>query len=153
MKVKKNETGIGNKTTTIKGVNKKGLKDLVARYKQKTLVGSLKKLQKTPGESLKKPLKGLTALKSTPAHVKPCDLLKQNLKIQLETTISSSPYTLISRGNNENSPVFTKAESVTNNVVKPHITGKVPNLRFSLKRILIMCFVSVRAVYELCQGE
>lgn len=151
MKVKKNETGIGNKTTTIKGVNKKGLKDLVARYKQKTLVGSLKKLQKTPGESLKK--QGLPAQKSTPAHVKPFDLLKQNLKIQLETTISSSPYTLISRGNNENSPVFTKAESVTNNVVKPHITGKVPNLRFSLKRILIMCFVSVRAVYELCQGE
>ena len=131
MKVKKNETGIGNKTTTIKGVNKKGLKDLVSKYKQKTPVGSLKKLQKTPGESLKKPLKGLTALKSTPAHVKPCDLLKQNLKIQFETAISakidnkpcSSPYTLISRGNNEKSPVFTKTENATNNVVKPHITG------------------------------
>ena len=89
--MKKNETGIGNKTTTIKGVNKKGLKDLVARYKQKTLVGSLKKLQKTPGESLKKPLKGLTALKSTPAHVKPCDLLKQKFKIFALKEISQSP--------------------------------------------------------------
>ena len=98
-----NETGIRNKTTTIKGVNKKGLKDLISEYKQKTPVGSLKKLQKTPAGSLKKPLKGLPALRSTPAHVKPCDLLKQNLKIQLKTAISakidnkpcSSPYTLI----------------------------------------------------------
>ena len=30
---------------------------------------------------------------------------------------------------------------------------KVQNLRLYLIRILIMCFVSVRAVYDLCQGE
>jgi len=104
---------------------------LVSKYKQKTPAGSLKKLQKTPAGSLKKPLKRLTATKSTPAQVKPCDLLKQNLRKQVETAISakignkpcSSPYTLVSNGSNENSPVFTKVESATNKVVKHHITG------------------------------
>ena len=30
---------------------------------------------------------------------------------------------------------------------------KAQNLRLYLIRIFIMCFVSVRAVYDLCQGE
>eukprot|EP00092_Neocalanus_flemingeri_P012298 GFUD01013256.1.p1 GENE.GFUD01013256.1~~GFUD01013256.1.p1 ORF type:complete len:744 (-),score=268.89 GFUD01013256.1:271-2502(-) len=102
-----------------KSVTKKTPK-LVSQYKQKTPLGSLKK-----------PLKRLASAKSTPAQVKPSDLLKKNLRKQVETAITakmgskptSSPYTLTTDGNTENSPVFSKVESVTSKVVKSHITG------------------------------
>lgn len=90
---------------------------LMAQYKQKTPVGSLKK-----------PLKRLSVAKSTPAQVKPSDLLKKNMRKHVEKAITakmgskpdSSPYTM----NTENSsPVFTKVETVTSKVVKSHITG------------------------------
>merc|ERR1712106_995532 len=116
-----------------KSVTKKTPK-LVAQYKQKTPVGSLKKSLKTPVGSLKKPLKRLSVAKSTPAQVKPSDLLKKNLRKQVETAITakmgnkptSSPYTMTVDavdGDVENSPVFTKVETVTSKVVKSHITG------------------------------
>merc|ERR1719186_1819960 len=97
-----------------KSVTKKTPK-LVAQYKQKTPVGSLKKS-----------LKRLSVAKSTPAQVKPSDLLKKNLRKQVETAITakmgnkptSSPYTMATEGNDENSPVFTKVETVTSEVVK-----------------------------------
>lgn len=65
---------------------------LVARYKQRTPV---------PG-SLKKPLKRLTAAKSTPAQVRPSDVLRRNMIKKVEKEIisklnnrpDSSPYTL-----------------------------------------------------------
>jgi len=95
---------------------------LMAQYKQKTPLGSLKK-----------PLKRLSVAKSTPAQVKkPSDLLKKNLRKKVETAITakmgskpdSSPYTISADGNTENSsPVFTKVETVTSKVVKSHITG------------------------------
>eukprot|EP00090_Calanus_glacialis_P029012 TRINITY_DN4652_c0_g1_i1.p1 TRINITY_DN4652_c0_g1~~TRINITY_DN4652_c0_g1_i1.p1 ORF type:complete len:758 (-),score=294.39 TRINITY_DN4652_c0_g1_i1:255-2528(-) len=94
---------------------------LMSQYKQKTPLGSLKK-----------PLKRLSVAKSTPAQVKPSDLLKKNLRKQVETAITakmgskpdSSPYTISAEANTENSsPVFTKVETVTSKVVKSHITG------------------------------
>jgi len=110
-----------------KSVTKKTPK-LVTEYKQKT-----------PAGSLKKPLKRLTVAKSTPAQVKPSDMLKKNLRKQVETAITakmgskpdSSPYTL---ADGENSPVFTKVEKVTSKMVKSHITGTParakPNRKF-----------------------
>ena len=108
-----------SKSTTKKSASKKTPK-LMAQYKQKTPIGSLKK-----------PLKRLTAAKSTPAQVKPSDLLKKNLKRQVETAITkkigskpdSSPYTINVAEGNDASPVFTKVEAVNNKVVKKHITG------------------------------
>lgn len=93
---------------------------LMAQYKQKTPIGSLKK-----------PLKRLSVAKSTPAQVKPSDLLKKNLRKQVETAITakigskpdSSPYTISVAGGNDASPVFTKVETVNSKVVKKHITG------------------------------
>merc|ERR1719228_2207410 len=87
--------------------------------------------QKTPVGSLKKPLKRLSVAKSTPAQVKPSDLLKKSLKKQVETAITakigskpdSSPYTISVTDGGDSSPVFTKVESVTSKVVKKHITG------------------------------
>merc|ERR1719317_800225 len=107
-----------SKSTTKKSASKKTPK-LMAQYKKKT-----------PIASLKKPLKRLTAAKSTPAQVKPSDLLKKNLKRQVETAITkkigskpdSSPYTINVAEGNDASPVFTKVEAVNNKVVK-HITG------------------------------
>ena len=49
---------------------------------------------------------------------------------------------------NEDDP---KNEEGPKNVDNPR--DKVQNFRFSFKRILIMCYLSIRAVYELCQGE
>merc|ERR1712013_839620 len=108
-----------SKSTTKKSASKKTPK-LMAQYKQKTPIGSLKK-----------PLKRLTVAKSTPAQVKPSDLLKKNLKRQVETAITkkigskpdSSPYTINVAEGNDASPVFTKVEAVNNKVVKKHITG------------------------------
>merc|ERR1712130_828654 len=93
---------------------------LMAQYKQKTPIGSLKK-----------PLKRLSVAKSTPAQVKPSDLLKKNLRKQVETAITakigskpdSSPYTISVADGNDASPVFTKVETVNSKVVKKHITG------------------------------
>ena len=99
--------------------------DLIAKYKQRTPI---------PG-SLKKPLKRLNGAKSTPAQIKPSDVLRRNMIRKVETQIiqkmknkpDSSPYTLKS---GENSPVFTK---VTEDV-KTHITGtparKMPRRKF-----------------------
>jgi len=109
-------------TSVQKSATKKTPK-LMSQYKQKTPLGSLKK-----------PLKRLTGAKSTPAQVKPSDLLKKNLRKQVETAITakigskpdSSPYTMTVDavdGDVENSPVFTKVETVTSKVVKSHITG------------------------------
>ena len=90
---------------------------LVARYKQRTPV---------PG-SLKKPLKRLTAAKSTPAQVRPSDVLRRNMIKKVEKEIitklnnrpDSSPYTLQSPAESgENSPVFSRVEPA-----KTHITG------------------------------
>jgi len=108
-----------SKSTAKKSASKKTPK-LMAQYKQKTPVGSLKK-----------PLKRLSVAKSTPAQVKPSDLLKKNLKRQVETAIikkigskpDSSPYTISVTDGSDSSPVFTKVESVTSKVVKKHITG------------------------------
>ena len=99
--------------------------DLIAKYKQRTPI---------PG-SLKKPLKRLNGAKSTPAQIKPSDVLRRNMIKKVETQIiqkmknkpDSSPYTLKS---GENSPVFAK---VTKDV-KTHITGtparKMPRRKF-----------------------
>jgi len=113
--------------TAQKSATKKTPK-LMAQYKQKTPIGSLKK-----------PLKRLSVAKSTPAQVKPSDLLKKNLRKQVETAITakmgskpdSSPYTMSAENS---SPVFTKVETVTSKVVKSHITGTPartkPNRKF-----------------------
>jgi len=85
---------------------------IVSKYKQKTPVGSLRK-----------PLKRLQVAKSTPAQVRPSDVLRRNMIRKVEKEIvaklskkpDSSPYTLAS---GENSPVFRSVEDV-----KSHITG------------------------------
>jgi len=111
------------KSVTKASAQKSGSKKtpkLMAQYKQKTPIGSLKK-----------PLKRLSVAKSTPAQVKPSDLLKKNLRKQVETAITakigskpdSSPYTISVAGGNDASPVFTKVETVNSKVVKKHITG------------------------------
>merc|ERR1719187_539541 len=101
-----------SKSAAKKSASKKTPK-LMTQYKQKTPVGSLKK-----------PLKRLSVAKSTPAQVKPSDLLKKNLRKQVEIAITakigskpdSSPYTITVSGGADASPVFSK-------VVKEHITG------------------------------
>jgi len=111
------------KSVTKASAQKSGSKKtpkLMAQYKQKTPIGSLKK-----------PLKRLSVAKSTPAQVKPSDLLKKNLRKQVETAITakigskpdSSPYTISVADGNDASPVFTKVETVNSKVVKKHITG------------------------------
>jgi len=108
-----------SKSTAKKSASKKTPK-LMVQYKQKTPIGSLKK-----------PLKRLSVAKSTPAQVKPSDLLRKNLKRQVETAITkkigskpdSSPYTISVTDGSDASPVFTKVEAVTSKVVKKHITG------------------------------
>ena len=114
-----------NKTPGSETKSPKTTPDLIAKYKQRTPI---------PG-SLKKPLKRLNGAKSTPAQIKPSDVLRRNMIKKVETQIiqkmknkpASSPYTLKS---GENSPVFTK---VTEDV-KTHITGtparKMPRRKF-----------------------
>jgi len=84
---------------------------------------------KDPLSAVKKPLKRLTkAAAVTPAQVKPSDVLRRNLKRQVETAIiakvadkpDSSPYTMDTTENN--SPVFRRVEK-EGNVVKEHLTG------------------------------
>jgi hypothetical protein len=79
--------------------------------------------------ALKKPLKRLTkAAVVTPAQVKPSDLLRRNMKRQVETAITakvatrpdSSPYAMDVSENN--SPVFRKVEQ-EEKTVKQHLTG------------------------------
>jgi len=85
---------------------------LLSQYKQKTPVGSLRK-----------PLKRLQVAKSTPAQVRPSDVLRRNMIKKVEKEIvaklskkpDSSPYTL---NTDENSPVFQSVKDV-----KSHITG------------------------------
>ena len=62
-------------------------------------------------------------------QVKPSDVLRRNLKRQVETAIiakvaakpDSSPYTMDTTENN--SPVFRRVEKESENVVKEHLTG------------------------------
>jgi len=84
---------------------------------------------KDPLSAVKKPLKRLTkAAAVTPAQVKPSDVLRRNLKRQVETAIiakvadkpDSSPYTMDTTENN--SPVFRRVEK-EGGVVKEHLTG------------------------------
>lgn len=85
---------------------------LLSQYKQKTPVGSLRK-----------PLKRLQVAKSTPAQVRPSDVLRRNMIKKVEKEIvaklskkpDSSPYAL---NTDENSPVFRSVKDV-----KSHITG------------------------------
>ena len=98
------------------------------------------KKTRTPVGSLKKPLKRLAPSQGTPAQIKPGDLLKKNMKKQVEKAISakiaskpnSSPYVLNNIGDEENSPKLTKV--MTNVAIKSHITGTParvkPNRKF-----------------------
>jgi len=117
-------------TPRVKSTSKKPVKKTpAAKSKTPKLTDQYK--QKTPVGSLKKPLKRLAAAQSTPAQVKPSDLLKKNLKKQVETAITakigskpdSSPYLMTSDENSKGSPVFTKVETITKKSVKRHITG------------------------------
>ena len=111
--------------------NKRAKLDKTGPETENSAGGSLRKTptplskykQKTPVGSLKKPLKRLQVAKSTPAQVRPSDVLKRNMIRKVEKEIvaklskkpDSSPYTLAS---GENSPVFRSVKEV-----KSHITG------------------------------
>merc|ERR550525_702276 len=85
---------------------------------------------KDPLSAVKKPLKRLNkAAAVTPAQVKPSDVLRRNLKRQVETAITakvaanpdSSPYTM-DTSESSSSPVFRRVEREAE-VVKEHLTG------------------------------
>ena len=115
-RLKLDRTGSDSKETPEKEKKTPG-----SQKKTPTLVSQYK--QKTPVGSLRKPLKRLQVAKSTPAQVRPSDVLRRNMIRKVEKEIvaklskkpDSSPYSLAS---GENSPVFRSVEDV-----KSHITG------------------------------
>jgi len=107
---------------------------VMAKYKPKMA-------QNQALSALKKPLKRLSkAMAVTPVQVRPCDVLKRNLKKHVETAISakmedcpdSLPYSMEMTENE--GPVFTKVEEEVEKTVKEHLSGTPARTKASRTR-------------------